>query len=368
MTGVLPSPRIGAPGIYYRVPPTPPALEAERMHVCAFVGVAPRGPARWPGPGEPALAQPVAVESWGEYRRLYGGFEGPGLLPYAVAAFFENGGRRAYVVRVVHDYRRLDGTVDSDAIGRLVATARLENLAVATPGGPGEVWLRARSEGRWGNDLTATLGFVVRPLALPRMEPQALLLPLRHELTAGAVIRVTGPGAARELRRVTRLEEEWEGPGRSTRRVRARLDQPIAPPDVRGLELVEGELTIDDGAGRLEHFTALGLSPSHHRWLAAVLTAESELLLPAANPQLPAGDPRATWAEGRELALDPELRPCAAGPFRAPGGQLAGDGYREIDHRDFIAPDWVPGDDAAARGIHALVGLADLSLLAVPDL
>ena len=39
-----------------------------------------------------------------EYRRAFGGFEGPGLLPYAVAAFFDQGGRRAYVARVVHDY------------------------------------------------------------------------------------------------------------------------------------------------------------------------------------------------------------------------------------------------------------------------
>jgi uncharacterized protein len=359
---------IGAPGIYYRAPASPPAVTAERMDVCAFVGVAPRGPARWTGAGEPALGQTVAVESWGEYLRRYGGFEGPGLLPYAVAAFFENGGRRAYVVRVVHDYRRLDGTVDTDAIGRLVATASLDGVAVATPAGPGEVWLRAQNEGRWGNGLTTRLGFVVRPLALPRMEPQALLLPLRHELTAGAVIRVTGPAAARELRRITRLEEEWDGPGRSARRVRARLDQPIVPATVRGLELVEGELTVQDGAGRVEQHTGLGLSPSHYRWIAAVLATESELLLPAADPNLPVGDPRATWTEGRELALDPALRPCTAGPFRAPGGQLAGDGYRDIDHRDFLAPDWVPGDDAAARGIHALVGIADLSLLVVPDL
>src|SRR5919107_314931 len=100
------------------------ALTGVRMDVCAFVGVAPRGPARTPafdapwaphpcGFDSPAssarFAVPVAVESWSEYARAFGQFEGPGLLPYAVAAFFENGGRRAYIVRIVHRYLQADG-------------------------------------------------------------------------------------------------------------------------------------------------------------------------------------------------------------------------------------------------------------------
>jgi hypothetical protein len=368
MTGVLRLPALGAPGVFYREPAPAPALTAERMDVCAFVGVAPRGPARWSGGGGTALAQPVAVESWDEYRRRYGGFGGPGLLPYAVAAFFENGGRRAYIVRVVHDYRRLDGTVDTAAIAALVSAAPFDGIAVRAAGGTGPIWVQARNEGRWGNGLSARLTFAARPLALPGLEPRALLLPLRHELTAGAVIRVSGPAGSRVLRRVTRLEEEWDSPGRDARRVRAELDQPIVPAAVRGIELVEGELTIEDGAGRSERLSALGLSPAHHRWLAMVLTAESELLLPAANPGLPPGDPRGTWAEGRELALDPQLRPCVTQPFRAAGGAPAGDGFRDIEHGDFLARDWVPGDDAPPHGIHSLIGLPDLSLLAVPDL
>src|SRR5436853_2724977 len=110
---------LGAPGIY-KLPDSPlRALTGVRMDVCAFVGVAPRGPVRvpvvnekWPG-DRPLVedARPLnrtvalAVESFDEYRRLFGGFEGPGLLPYVVAAFFEQGGRRAYVARIVHDYR-----------------------------------------------------------------------------------------------------------------------------------------------------------------------------------------------------------------------------------------------------------------------
>src|SRR4051812_19482385 len=97
----LPRIPLGAPGLYPQADIPLRALTRVRMDVCAFAGVAPRGPARLPT-GERTVAVPV--ESFDEYRQLYGGFEGPGLLPYAVASFFEQGGRRAYVLRIVHDY------------------------------------------------------------------------------------------------------------------------------------------------------------------------------------------------------------------------------------------------------------------------
>src|SRR5215831_12146637 len=109
---------LGAPGVYRLPDDEPPRLNAQRMDVCAFVGVAPRGPAfvpvvdgEFPGgwrmvtdPDRPRRRSvAVSVASFDEYRRLYGAFEGPGTLPYAVACFFEQGGRRAYIVRIVHD-------------------------------------------------------------------------------------------------------------------------------------------------------------------------------------------------------------------------------------------------------------------------
>jgi len=114
---------LGAPGIY-TLPAEPiRQLTGERMDVCAFVGVAPRGPCRVPVVDEtsggtpttgacviplvPAIAAlAAAVESFDGLPASVRGFDGPGLLPYAVASFFEQGGRRAYIVRVVHEYQR----------------------------------------------------------------------------------------------------------------------------------------------------------------------------------------------------------------------------------------------------------------------
>ena len=151
--------RPGAPGLY-PVPPAPTrALTGVRMDVAAFVGVAPRGPARvpvvneeWPAdaplldPRRPRRRTvPVAVESFDEYRRAFGGFEGPGLLPYAVAAFFDQGGRRAYIARVVHDY----------AADLVVPPKPAAPAAGDVPWSALAFRLVARNEGTWGNRLRA---------------------------------------------------------------------------------------------------------------------------------------------------------------------------------------------------------------------
>ena len=167
----------GAPGIYEWPEEPVRALTGERMDVAAFVGVAPRGPAReragpWPWavrrPKHWSVRRsvPVLIESWSDYRRHFGGFEGPGLLPYSVATFFEQGGKRAWVVRVVHEYGGVengdavasgcvmaDGSESPAPIGANEDPATyLARLRAACAGGAG-LLLRARSEGRWGDRL-----------------------------------------------------------------------------------------------------------------------------------------------------------------------------------------------------------------------
>ena len=81
----------------------PPRAEAPlRLDVAGFVGFAERGP----------CDRPVALEDISQYRAVFGGDlpvarEGGrpvyAALPGAVRAFFDNGGRRCYVVRVTGD-------------------------------------------------------------------------------------------------------------------------------------------------------------------------------------------------------------------------------------------------------------------------
>ena len=353
MSGVSPL-ALGAPGVYERPPTTVRALTNVRMDVCAFVGVAPRGPARVPVAGEDltpdsscvAPARPrrrstaVAVESWDEYVRLYGAFEGAGLLPFAVASFFDQGGRRAYVVRVVHDF----GGPDDDTGA---AAGELAPLAVA---GGVPVTLRARNEGSWGNGLTAELCYSTRPIVAEPLDTMRLALATDTDLTAGTVLRLQLGGGIAQVRVVASLVSEGLA-DRPARRIVATLAEPASAPPV-SVEVVEATLTLDDGAGRLERFERLGLSPAHPRFVADVLCAESELVYP-------------DWAwVGRDiLPADETLPPARALEFA--GGE---DRAHLVTPDDFFDNAWTFGDEDPGSGVHALVELADLSLVVVPDL
>jgi uncharacterized protein len=265
---------LGAPGLY-PFPDIPiRTLTRVRMDVCAFVGVAPRGPARVPADGSPDVPPrrtvSVAVESFDEYRQVYGGFEGPGLLPYAVASFFEQGGRRAYIARIVHDYA-------SDAANDL-GVASGDVPGASSTAGP--LRLRARNEGAWGNLLRAGLSFTTRPLPFDpgRVSFTGLELPPGINVTAGALLRLNYGGGMREFRFVAyALESRLPQTAGSVWAITFDRAASALP---RTIEIVEAVLAIDDGAGRSERHERLGLSPQHPRWMATVLTEGSALVYP----------------------------------------------------------------------------------------
>jgi len=80
------------PGVYIEEASYGPRpIEGVGTSTAAFVGVSERGPTR-----------PQLVSSLAEYWRWFGGDAGAdAYLPYAARGFFENGGRRLYVARVV---------------------------------------------------------------------------------------------------------------------------------------------------------------------------------------------------------------------------------------------------------------------------
>ena len=60
--------------------------------VAAFVGRTLKGP----------VNRPVAIASFSDFQHIFGGLWQPSPVSYAVDHFFENGGRRAFVVRVIN--------------------------------------------------------------------------------------------------------------------------------------------------------------------------------------------------------------------------------------------------------------------------
>jgi hypothetical protein len=71
------------------------AIERVPTGIAAFVGRTLKGP----------VNHPVPVGSFAEFQQIFGGLWQPSTLSYALEQFFENGGRRALIVRVVNGAR-----------------------------------------------------------------------------------------------------------------------------------------------------------------------------------------------------------------------------------------------------------------------
>src|SRR5258708_2527192 len=94
-------PELLHPGVYVQeVPAAVMPIEGVSTSTAAFIGIADKGPI--PGTKMPNLrpAQPLLVTSFTEYTRNFGGFRSDSFLTYAARGFFDNGGRRLYIVRV----------------------------------------------------------------------------------------------------------------------------------------------------------------------------------------------------------------------------------------------------------------------------
>lgn len=125
------------PGVFVEeIERGPKPIEGVATSTAAFLGETERG---WTGP--------TLVSSYGEYSRWFGNMLGADkYMPYAVKAFFDNGGRRAYIARIV-------GAIAGSADGK--ATLDLGPVHV-TARGPGKayerVWVRIEPGSTPGRD------------------------------------------------------------------------------------------------------------------------------------------------------------------------------------------------------------------------
>ncbi|TXG80566.1 MAG: phage tail sheath family protein [Rhodocyclaceae bacterium] len=344
---------LGAPGVFALPELRPPLLHPQRMDVCAFAGVAPRGPARVPlvDAGWPAgyrmvsdaarplrHAQPLTVRSFDEYVHHYGGFEGPGLLPHAVASYFEQGGRLATIVRIVP--QRLAPFADGRAVGTLRGAFGSDLAFVA------------RNEGEWGNRLRVSVDFSTTALAFSLDALGRLLVELRSPIAVGSCLRLTDAGGVSVLAFCDGLQRVRD---RERARDRWQLVLDVAPPaPPRRLEVVAANLVVSDGAGRQESFANLALSPDHPESLASTLCDRSTLLWP--HPD---------WAATRIKPSAVRVESLRRQSDAFSGGR---DDWPALVADDFFALGWSPADDAPGAGICALAHAAEVTQLVVPDL
>src|ERR1051326_5554529 len=116
------------PGVYIEwLDANPQRLELGRSDVAGFVGIAERGP----------VQTPVKIESERQFLTAFGDRVPYAYLAYAVAGFFQNGGRTCWVVRVA------DPAAARAARVRVFVDGRAYTFEAVTPGA-------------WGNELTVS--------------------------------------------------------------------------------------------------------------------------------------------------------------------------------------------------------------------
>jgi len=118
-----------APGVYVEeVPSGPVPIQGVSTSTAGFVGPTERGP-----------LQPRLVTGWPDYVSWFGGLIDPvdGFLPWAVRGFFDNGGQRLFVARVVRTRDQSQNAVNATTVSRPMPTADANQLLSIQAIGPG---------------------------------------------------------------------------------------------------------------------------------------------------------------------------------------------------------------------------------------
>ncbi len=121
------------PGVFVEEKPSgAKPIEAASTSTACFAGTAVRG-----RPGFPTF-----VSSWFQFRDTFGDLDKNHDLPLAVYQFFQNGGSRAYILRVV----AADAAFATHAMELQLADGTKQNVAI-----------NAAGAGAWGNGITLTV-------------------------------------------------------------------------------------------------------------------------------------------------------------------------------------------------------------------
>lgn len=367
----------GTPGVYYqRVDAGPPRINPLRTDVVGFVGIATRGP----------LHTAIPVLSWRQFQAFFGDFTGAGFLAYAVRAFFENGGKKCWVVRVASEA----ATTASVIVGGLGTGADCWRIAAFSPG-------------VWGNDME--LSIVTTHQAQTTTDPQ------RHQPEASGVVSTAGFVRGTYVRLsqdglswVYRVVSDVDSARRrllwvhEKQEQRLPYDTPLSGFAVNRpilIQSVEYTLIVREHRRLLRSYDGLSLVPEHPRYGPLILPAitiakdgsaanEGRILVNSSDMTLSTfpvtpeplvitdlrGEARNVIADTwNAQGLSPLAVPERVAMFLVGGA----DGLAALRVGDFIGEESSPWDSDEVkvrkrRGLRALAEEDEVSILAVPDI
>ncbi|NJS11328.1 MAG: phage tail sheath family protein [Microcoleus sp. CSU_2_2] len=128
------------PGVYIEeIPSGVRTITGVATSITAFIGRALRGP----------VNDPITINSYGDYERIFGGLWVESSMSYAVRDFYLNGGSQAIIVRLYHP--------QAGELSQAIINANSLILEAAAPGS-------------WGNFLRARIDYDVSPEVAERYD------------------------------------------------------------------------------------------------------------------------------------------------------------------------------------------------------
>ena len=321
-----------------------------RTDIAGFVGLAQRGPLPEDFPECDRSKAVVKISSWKEFLTHFGSFQEYGYLAYAVRAFFENGGKDCYVVRVAATAVKDPTQTAAKAFFKLPSWPAVPIGTVSQLGGAFQCgFTPIGAHVPAAGDLLMISGGGVTQLthvASILANGQALLAePLSPQIAAGAT--VSWFPAACVIRAASR------GNWGNTVRIEITLLSPTTFSLQATVDLGPNTLPAED-----EYYRTLTIgNPSSYNDAHTVLKQQSNLVRldacgAASNSS---GSPSSVSASPASIQLPSSL---AGGVFYLQGGR---DGLYSITLEDFS------GGPSDLRGLRLLEEIEEIGIVAIPD-
>jgi uncharacterized protein len=358
-------PQYQTPGVYHeRGDADAGGVNALRTDIAGFVGMAERGP----------LHLAVPVESYRQFQAWFGDTIDNGYLAYCARAFFENGGRRLWGVRVA-----------SEAAAAASVTVFDDRIVGSMP-----FWrIEASSPGTWGNALTlrfVELRRTQRRAVLVATSPQRAVVGAVAGFTLHTLVELQQPGATPQRAVVRAIDAAAGALDLDRAPTGFALDRPIR------IETLTWSLELASAGRVVAAFDEVSIIPEHPRYGPALLKQPWQTI----DPRHPAAEPAPPSSElaiqyfrvGRNRsAVAPtavavrELRdPATLTALDLPALQpttlvLAGgsDGLAILTEDDFVGTPTTPFDSdletaRSRRGLAALDPVEEIGIVAIPDI
>jgi len=330
------------PGVYIEeIPSGVRTISGVATSIAAFIGRAAMGP----------VNEPVTINSFGDFERVFGGLWAESTLGYAVRDFYLNGGSQAIIVRLFRPFFA-DDTERQDALAAAQAVATAASGAQS--GGVAGVVAAAQAAAQTSPPQSpvkqAAADFVVKAVVAAAALPGA----------TSATVAQAAQDAIGEAAPVTLaafsfgtngLVLEAASPGSWGNHITA-----VADDDVLDSDPTLFNLSVQLGtSGPKEIFRKVSVAPDHVRRVDKVLAAQSKLV--RVRSTLPTANPAASSAQ----TTSPPTSPLSAppGPVPAQAISSSSDG-NPLDAADFR------GSESGKEGIFALEKTDLFNLLCLP--